>query len=101
EFSTHADEDRFFNRRTGYVIQNGVPVIRGTLGGGSQDGTSVTQVTASDVDFSKEGDILTVNLTQGGSSYVLQYRQAPLNPQQLEGFGVDSIVVRPVPADLF
>ncbi len=101
EFSTHADEARFFNRRTGYVIQSGVPVINGTLGGGASDGVNLTEVTASDVDFSKEGDILTVNLTQGGSSYVLQYRQAPLNPQQLEGFGEDSIVVRPVPADLF
>ncbi len=101
EFSTHADEARFFNRRTGYVIQSGVPVINGTLGGGAPDGVSLTEVTASDVDFSKEGDILTVNLTQGGSSYILQYKQAPLNPQQLEGFGEDSIVVRPVPADLF
>ena len=101
EFSTHADESRFFNRRAGYVIQNGVPVLNGNLRGGSQDGVSLTYVTASDVDFSKEGDILTVNLIQGGASYILQYRQAPLNPQQLEGFGVDSIVVKPVPADLF
>ena len=101
EFSTHADESRFFNRRAGYVIENGVPVLNGTLRGGAPDGENLTYVTASDVDFSKEGDILTVNLTQGGSSYILQYRQAPLNPQQLEGFGNDSIVVRPVPADLF
>ena len=101
EFSTHADESRFFNRRAGYVIQNGVPVLNGTLRGGSPDGVNLTYVTASDVDFSKEGDILTVNLTQGGGSYTLQYRQAPLNPQQLEGFGEDSIVVKPVPADLF
>ena len=101
EFSTHADESRFFNRRAGYVIENGVPVLNGTLRGGASDGENLTYVTASDVDFSKEGDILTVNLTQGGSSYILQYRQAPLNPQQLEGFGNDSIVVRPVPADLF
>ena len=101
EFSTHADESRFFNRRAGYVIQNGTPVLNGTLRGGAPDGVNLTYVTASDVDFSKEGDILTVNLTQGGGSYVLQYRQAPLNPQQLEGFGADSIVVRPVPADLF
>ncbi len=101
EFSTHADESRFFNRRAGYVIENGVPVLNGTLRGGAPDGVNLTYVTASDVDFSKEGDILTVNLTQGGSSYILQYRQAPLNPQQLEGFGVDSIIVRPVPADLF
>ena len=100
-FSTHDDEFRFFNRRAGYVIQNGVPVLNGQLRGGSQDGTSLTYVTASDVDFSKEGDILTVNLIQGGASYILQYRQAPLNPQQLEGFGVDSTVVKPVPADLF
>ncbi len=101
EFSTHADEARFFNRRAGYVVQNGVPVLNGTLRGGSPDGVNLTYVTASDVDFSKEGDILTVNLTQGGGSYTLQYRQAPLNPQQLEGFGEDSIVVKPVPADLF
>ena len=101
EFFTHADESRFFNRRAGYVIQNGVPVLNGNLRGGAPDGVNLTYVTASDVDFSKEGDILTVNLIQGGSSYVLQYKQAPLNPQQLEGFGEDSIVVRPVPADLF
>ncbi len=101
EFFTHAEESRFFNRRAGYVIENGRPVLNGTLRGGAPDGVNLTYVTASDVDFSKEGDILTVNLTQGGSSYILQYRQAPLNPQQLEGFGVDSIVVRPVPADLF
>ena len=103
EFSTHADESRFFNRRAGYVIQNGTPVLNGTgtLRGGAPDGTSLTYVTASDVDFGKEGDILTVNLTQGGASYILQYKQASLNPQQLEGFGVDSIVVKPVPADLF
>ena len=101
EFSTHADEARLFNKRTGYVLQSGVPVINGSLQGSSPDGMSLTDVTASDVDFSKEGDILTVNLTQGGGSYVLQYKQAPLNPQQLEGFGEDSIVVRPVPADLF
>ena len=100
-FATHADEARFFNRRAGYVIQNGVPVLNGQLRGGAPDGVNLTYVTASDVDFSKEGDILTVNLTQGGGSYVLQYKQAPLNPQQLEGFGEDSIVVRPVPADLF
>lgn len=101
EFSTHADESRFFNRRAGYVIQNGVPVLNGTLRGGAPDGVNLTYVTAADVDFSKEGDILTVSLTQGGASYVLQYKQAPLNPQQLEGFGEDSIIVRPVPADLF
>ncbi len=101
EFSTHADESRFFNRRAGYVIQNGVPVLTGTLRGSSADGMSLTYVSDSDVQFSKEGDILTVNLTQGGGSYVLEYKQAPLNPQELEGFGADSIVVRPVPADLF
>lgn len=100
-FATHADESRFFNRRAGYVLENGVPVLNGTLRGGAPDGVNLTYVTASDVDFSKEGDILTVNLTQGGASYILQYEQAPLNPQQLEGFGEDSIVVRPVPADLF
>ena len=38
EFSTHADEARFFNRRAGYVVQNGVPVLNGTLRGGSPDG---------------------------------------------------------------
>ncbi len=101
EFSTHADESRFFNRRAGYVVQNGVPMLNGQLRGGAPDGVNLTYVTAADVDFSKEGDILTVNLTQGGASYILQYRQAPLNPQQLEGFGVDSTVVKPVPADLF
>ena len=101
EFFTHDDESRFFNRRAGYVLQNGVPVLNGDLRGGASDGVNLTYVTASDVDFSKEGDILTVNLTQGGASYILQYRQAPVNPQQLEGFGVDSTVVKPVPGDLF
>ena len=101
EFATHADEARFFNRRAGYVIQNGLPVLTGTLRGGSPDGMSLTYVEADDVSFSKAGDILTVNLTQGGGSYTLEYQQAPLNPQELAGFGVDSIVVKPIPADLF
>lgn len=101
EFATHGDEARFFNRRAGYVIQNGLPVLTGTLRGGSPDGMSLSYVEAGDVSFSKAGDILTVNLTQGGGSYVLEYEQAPLNPQELAGFGVDSTVVKPIPANLF
>jgi hypothetical protein len=100
-FTTHADEARFFNSRAGYVIQNGTPVLTGTVRGSSSDGMSLTRVNAGDVEFSKEGDILTMTLTQGGKSYTLEYKQLPVNPQELEGFGDDSIIVKPVPAELF
>jgi hypothetical protein len=100
-FANYADEARYFNSRAGYVVQNGVPVLTGTMRGSSSDGMSLTRVNAGDVDFSKAGDILTMNLTQGGNSYTLEYKQAPVNPQELEGFGDESIIVKPVPSTLF
>ena len=101
EFATHGDEARYFNSRAGYVLQNGVPVLTGTLRGSTSDGMSLSRVNAGDVSFSKTGDILTMELTQGGQAYTLEYKQAPVNPQELEGFGDGSNVVTPVPAQLF
>ena len=100
-FATLSDEARFFNARAGYMLQNSAPVLTGTLRGSSPDHMSLTRVNAGDVQFSKSGDILTMELNQGGQSYTLEFKQAPVNPQELEGFGDETNVVYPIPAQLF